>query len=66
MLEHQDQVEADIPELGGTVLADFQKGIEFNLLVTAFRRSALVVHSFPFITTAGWRSVETDVGFHRD
>jgi len=66
MLEHQDQVKADIPELGGTVFADFQKGIKFNLLVTAFRRSALVVHVFPFITAAGRRSVETNVGFHRD
>ena len=48
------------------MLADFQKGIEFNLLVTAFRRSPLVVHGFPFITAAGRRSVETNVGFHRN
>ena len=48
------------------MLADFQKGIKFNLLITAFRRSPFVVHGFPFITTTGRRSVETNVGFHRD
>ena len=66
MLKHQDQVESDIPELGRTVFADFKKGIQFYLLVAAFRRSLLVVHGLPLIASAGWRSVETDIGFHRD
>ena len=66
MLEHEDQVETNIPELGGTMFAEFKERIKFNLLVAAFRRSSLVVHGFPLIASAGWRSVETDIGFHRD
>ena len=66
MLEHKGQIETDIPEFRGAMFADFEKGIELNLLVAAFRRSPQIVHGFPFITSAGRRSVETDVGFHRD
>ena len=66
MLEHQDQVEADIPEFGGAVPAEFQEGIHLNPLVATFRRSPFVVHGLPLIAFSRRRSIETDVGFHRN
>ncbi len=66
MLEHQDQVKADIPEFGGAVPAEFQEGIHLNPLVATFRRSPFVVHGLPLIASPRRRSIETDVGFHRN
>jgi hypothetical protein len=43
------------------MLAEFKKGVEFDLFVGPFSGSALVVHGFPFIAVPGGRSVETNV-----
>lgn len=63
---HHDQIEANIPELGGMVVTSLQEIIQLNSLVAAFRRSALVVHQPPFIAFPRWRGIETDVGLHGD
>ena len=63
---HHDQIEANIPELGGMVVTSLQEIILLNSLVAAFRRSALVVHQPPFIAFPRWRGIETDVGLHGD
>ena len=34
---HHDQIEANIPELGGMVLASFEEPIQFDSLIAAFR-----------------------------
>ena len=34
---HHDQIEANIPELGGMVLASFEEPIQFDTLIAAFR-----------------------------
>lgn len=46
---HHDQIEANMPELGGMALANFDKPVKFDMLVAAFRRSPFVVHQLPFI-----------------
>ena len=64
MDQHHDQVEADIPEFGGMVLAGLKEIIQFDPFVAAFRGSALVVHQMPLIATPWRRGIQTDVGFH--
>ena len=44
MNQHQDQVEANIPEFGRMVFASLEEIIQFNPLVAAFSGSPLVVH----------------------
>ena len=66
MLEHQNQIEANVPKFSGTVLAEFQERIHLNPLVTTFRGCAFVVHGLPLIASPRRRSIETDVGFHRN
>ena len=48
------------------MLAKFEEGVEFDLLVGTFRGSALVVHGFPFSAVPRWRGVEANVTVHRD
>ena len=62
--QHHNQVEANIPELGGMVLASLKEIIELNSLVAAFRRSTLVVHQMPLIAFPRWGGIETNVGLH--
>lgn len=62
--QHHNQVEANIPELGGMVLASLKEIIELNSLVAAFRRSTLVVHQMPLIAFPRWGGIETNIGLH--
>ncbi len=64
MNEHHDEIETDIPEFGGVVLASLEKKIQFDTLVTAFGRSPFVVHEVPLIAFARRRGIEPNVGFH--
>lgn len=64
MDQHHDQVETNIPELGGVVFSGFKKVIQFDSLVATFRGSPLVVHQLPFITFPRRGGIEPDVGFH--
>ena len=41
---HHDEIKADIPELGAMVLTGLEEPVQFDTLVTAFRRSPLVIH----------------------
>ena len=58
--QHHNQVEANIPELGGKVLASLKEIIELNSLVAAFRRSTLVVHQMPLIAFPRWGGIEDE------
>ena len=64
MDHHYDQVEANIPELGGMVLSSLKEIIQLDSLVATFRGSAVVVHQMPFIALPRWRGIETNVGLH--
>lgn len=64
MDQHQDEVEANVPELRRMVLTRLQKIIQFNALIAAFRSSAFVVHQMPLVTFPWRRSIEADVGIH--
>ena len=66
MNQHQDQVEANIPEFGGMVFASLEEIIQFNPLVAAFSGSPLVVHEMPFIAFPRRRGIETYIVLHRD
>ena len=48
------------------MLAEFKKGVEFDLFVGPFSGSALVVHGLSFVAAPGRRSVETNVVRHWD
>ena len=61
---HHDQIEMDIPELGGTMLDGFKKEIKLDTLVTTLRSSAFVVHQTPFIAISGGRGIKADVVIH--
>ena len=61
MLEHNNEVKADIPKHRRMVLADLEQRVEFDTFVAAFRRGTLVIHLDPFITAARWRGIEADV-----
>ena len=64
MDQHHDQVETNIPELGGMVLTSLEEIIQFDTLVAAFRRSPFVVHPLPLIAFTRRSGIEPDVGFH--
>ena len=64
MKNHHDQIEMDIPELGGTMLDGFKKEIKLDTLVTTLRSSAFVVHQTPFIAISGGRGIKADVVIH--
>ena len=49
-----NQVETDVPELGGTMFTELKERIKFNLLVVAFRRRPLLYMVF----THRFRKVE--------
>ena len=66
MKNHHDQIEVDIPELGGTMFDGFKKEGKLDALVTALRSSALVVHKTLFITIPGRRGIKADVVIHRN
>ena len=66
MDEHQDEVEANVPELGRMMLACLQEIIQFKSLVAAFGGGAFVVHQMPLIAFPWRRGIEADVGFHGD
>lgn len=64
MHQHHDQVETDVPELGGMVLASLQKIIQLDSFVASLGGSPLVVHQLPFVTFSRGIGIETDVGLH--
>ena len=64
MDQHQNQVETNIPELGGMVSASFKEPIQFDSLVATFRSSPFVIHEVPIVTFPWWRGIKTDVGLH--
>lgn len=66
MDQHHDQVESDIRELRGMVLASLQEIVQFNTLVAAFGGSPLDVHEMPLVTSPWRRSIEAKVGVHGD
>ena len=66
MDQHHNQVETNIPELCGMMFTSFEKPIQFDSLVAAFRRSPLIIHQLPIITFSWGRCIEPDVGLHRN
>jgi len=64
--DHHDQIEVDIPKLGGSMFNGFKKVVKFDTLVTTLRSSALVVHQPPFVTIPGRRGIKADVVIHRN
>ena len=61
MDQHHDQIETNIPELGGMVLASLKEIIQFDTLVATFRGSPLVVRQLPLIAYPWGRGIEPDV-----
>lgn len=66
MKNHHDQIEVDIPKLGGTMLDGFKKEVKLDTLVTALRGSTLVVHQTPLVAIPGRRGIQADVVIHRN
>ncbi len=61
VLEHNNEVNPDVPKHRRTMLADLEQRVELDTFVAAFRRGALVIHPDPFITAARRRGIEADV-----
>lgn len=66
MKNHHDQIELDIPELGGTMFDRFKKEVKLDTLVTARRSSSHIVHQMPLVAVPGWRSIKANVVIHRN
>ena len=66
MQEHQYQIETDVPKLGRVMVGEFEEGIELDAFVGTFRGSTHVIHGFPNRAATRGRSIEANVGIHRD
>ena len=66
VLNHHDEICADVPEFGGAMPAIFQMEVNFHALIAAFRSGTGIVDSFPFLAVPGRRVIETGVTVKRN